>query len=97
MSVWFTLLAGRLWDNCGMETEKIKNLIESRLSNSTVMVDGDGRHFDAVVVCEQFAGKSRVQQHQLVYGVVKEEMANDSIHALSLKTYTPEGWEEANR
>ena len=80
-----------------METSAIKQFIESRLANSEAHVDGDGRHFEAVVICNQFAGKTLIQQHQLVYGVIKEEMANDSIHALSLKTYTEEAWQQANQ
>ncbi len=79
-----------------MEPDLIKQFIETRLGGAEAHVDGDGRHFEAVVICEQFADKSMIQQHQLVYGVIKQEMADDSIHALSLKTYTPAGWRQAN-
>ncbi|MEL0081740.1 MAG: BolA/IbaG family iron-sulfur metabolism protein [Gammaproteobacteria bacterium] len=79
-----------------MEPSAIKQFIESRLDGAEAHVEGDGRHFEAVVICDQFADKSLIQQHQLVYGVIKEEMANDSIHALSLKTYTQDGWQQAN-
>ena len=54
-------------------------------------VDGDGQHFDAVVVSTAFAGKNRVQRHQLVYQTLGERM-RDEIHALSIKTFTPEEW-----
>lgn len=79
-----------------MECSAIKEFIESRLADSEAHVDGDGRHFEAVVISDQFAGKTLIQQHQLVYGVIKEEMADDSIHALSLKTYTVDAWRQAN-
>lgn len=51
----------------------------------------DGQHFEAVVVSPQFAGKNMVQQHQLVYKALGERM-REEIHALSLRTYTPEAW-----
>lgn len=79
-----------------MECEVIKQLIEGRLAESEVEVTGDGRHFEATVICDQFAGKGLIKQHQLVYDVIKAEMANDSIHALSLKTFTRETWQRAN-
>jgi acid stress-induced BolA-like protein IbaG/YrbA len=53
---------------------------------------GTKDHYQAVVVSAQFAGKSLIQQHQLVYGAVKEAMASEAIHALALKTFTPESW-----
>ncbi|NIN36760.1 MAG: BolA/IbaG family iron-sulfur metabolism protein, partial [Gammaproteobacteria bacterium] len=57
-----------------------------------VHVDGDGTHFSAVVVSELFAGKSLVQQHQLVYKTLGDKVGSD-IHALTIKTMTPEEWE----
>jgi acid stress-induced BolA-like protein IbaG/YrbA len=58
-----------------------------------VIVDGDGTHFSAVVVSEEFQGKSMVQQHQLVYKTLGDKVGAD-IHALSLKTLTPDEWEK---
>ena len=55
---------------------------------------GGGDHFQAVVVSPVFEGKTRIQQHQLVYGVLGEAMKG-AIHALSLRTFTPEQWETA--
>ena len=53
---------------------------------------GGGDHFQAVVVSPVFEGKTRIQQHQLVYGVLGEAMKG-AIHALSLRTFTPEQWQ----
>ena len=53
---------------------------------------GDGQHFEALIVSSLFRGKSRVQRHQLVYGVLGERM-REEIHALSMKTLTPEEFE----
>ena len=71
--------------------EQIKGWIESGLSCEHVEVAGDGQHFEAVIVSPAFRGKSRVQQHQLVYSALGERMGEE-IHALSMKTYTPEDW-----
>jgi acid stress-induced BolA-like protein IbaG/YrbA len=79
-----------------MQPEKIKQLIEAGLSDSAAQVDGDGAHFNAIVVCPQFAGKSRVQKQQLVYDTVKSELMDGSLHALSVKTFTPDEWQELN-
>jgi acid stress-induced BolA-like protein IbaG/YrbA len=51
----------------------------------------DGTHFEAVLVSAAFLGKSRVQQHQLVYAALGDRM-REEIHALSMQTYTPEQW-----
>jgi acid stress-induced BolA-like protein IbaG/YrbA len=60
------------------------------------VVGDDGSHFEAVVVSEAFVGKSRVQRHQLVYQTLGDRMRED-IHALSMKTYTPQEWQELAR
>ena len=69
--------------------EDIKEWIEQNLDESEVEISGDGRHFDAVIVCAGFAGKTRVQQHQMVYAALGDKMKDD-IHALSMRTMTPE-------
>lgn len=80
-----------------MQPEQIRQMIEQGLAGARVSVAGDGQHFEAVVVSDVFAGKSMVQQHQLVYQVLGDKMKAD-IHALSLRTYTLEQWtQEADR
>ena len=76
-----------------MEIDEIKSFIESGLPGSEVIVDGDGTHFSAIVISNEFAGKSMVQQHQLVYKTLGEKVGSD-IHALAIKTYTLEEWEK---
>ncbi|HEX3036194.1 MAG TPA: BolA/IbaG family iron-sulfur metabolism protein [Thermodesulfobacteriota bacterium] len=75
-----------------MNPEEIKAMIENAMPSSTVSVEGDGTHFVATVVSSEFAGKRLVEQHQLVYKALGNAM-KERIHALSLKTYTPEQWE----
>lgn len=60
-----------------------QNLLVQHLS-----VDGDGHHFDAVVVSEQFEGLNTLARHRLVYAALGDKMQAE-IHALSMKTYTP--------
>ena len=73
--------------------EDIKGWIEANLPGARAEVSGDGRHFAATVVYAGFAGKSRVQQQQIVYGALGDKMKVE-IHALSMRTLTPES--EAN-
>ncbi len=73
--------------------ESVKQGIETGLKCEHVEVIGDGQHFQAVVVSPQFAGKSRVQRHQLVYAALGERM-REEIHALSMRTLTPEEWQK---
>lgn len=73
-----------------MDPEEIKAIIENAIPSSIVNVEGDGTHFEAVVVSSEFEGKGLLEQHQMVYKALGEFMKG--IHALSLKTYTPEQW-----
>jgi len=75
-----------------LTAENVKTFIESALPCQHVQVEGDdGRHFHALIVSAEFTGKNIVQQHQLVYKSLGEKMKQD-IHALSMKTLTPEQW-----
>lgn len=74
---------------------QVKDTIKSQLPDAEVIVrdmTGGGDHLEAVVVSAEFLGKSRVKQHQMVYDALKTEMATEAIHALALKTFTPEAW-----
>ena len=73
--------------------ESIHLNIAQGMATEHLNVDGDGHHFEAVVVSDAFAGKTRVQRHQLVYQTLGDRM-RDEIHALSIKTYTPQEWQK---
>jgi acid stress-induced BolA-like protein IbaG/YrbA len=75
-----------------IQPQQIKSFIEDGLPCDHVAVTGDGHHFEAVIVSEQFRGKSKVQQHQLVYRALGDRM-REEIHALSMRTLTPEEWD----
>ncbi len=70
--------------------DDVKNYIQQGLACERLQVDGDGRHFDAVIVSRAFEGKAMLQRQRLVFQVLGDKM--DVIHALSMKTFTPEEW-----
>jgi len=71
--------------------EDVQRYIEQGMPCEHVRVTGDGAHFDAIVVSAEFAGKSRVARHQVVYKALGDRM-REEIHALSMQTLTPEEW-----
>jgi acid stress-induced BolA-like protein IbaG/YrbA len=73
--------------------ESIKNHIATGLDCTHLEVEGDGQHFNAVIVSPAFAGKRAIARHQMVYAILGNRMAQE-IHALSMKTYTPEEFEQ---
>ncbi len=77
--------------------QQVEATIKEKLPNSQVKVVGDGEHFEAVIVSADFEGKTRVKQHQMVYATLNEAMSSEAIHALSLKTYTPDAWQAASQ
>lgn len=79
-----------------METQRIREMIEQGISTSFVEVDGDGTHFQAVVVSEQFRGKPPIERHKLVYAALGDAMESE-IHAISIKTYTDDQWEKLKK
>jgi acid stress-induced BolA-like protein IbaG/YrbA len=75
-----------------MDPREIAALIERNLAGSKAEVQTDGQgHYEALVISPAFEGKRSLQRHQLVYGTLGERVGRD-IHALALKTFTPEEW-----
>jgi acid stress-induced BolA-like protein IbaG/YrbA len=72
--------------------DSIKHNIEEQLPCELVQVDGDGHHFEALIVSAAFQGKTPVQRHQLVYAALGDRM-REEIHALSMRTLTPDQWQ----
>lgn len=78
-----------------MNPQDIAELIEQNLTGSRAQVVTDGQgHYEALVVSSAFAGKRSIQRHQMVYGALGTRVGRE-IHALALKTFTPEEWEAA--
>ncbi len=77
----------------------LKTMIQAGVPEAEVQIQdltGGGDHYQVVVISPAFVGKNLVQQHQLVYRAVQAAMATEQIHALALKTYTPESWASGN-
>jgi stress-induced morphogen len=75
-----------------MDYHEIERLIKEAIPDAQIEIRdlaGDGDHYAATVVAESFRGKSRVQQHQMVYAALKGSMGG-ALHALALQTNTPQ-------
>jgi acid stress-induced BolA-like protein IbaG/YrbA len=68
--------------------QSIRDAIAASIACEVLEVDGDGQHFQAVIVSPAFEGQSRIRRHQLVYAALGERMRSE-IHALSMQTLTP--------
>ena len=71
--------------------EQVKDYIAGGLQCQHLEVEGDGQHFFATIVSDAFVGKRLIARHQLVYAALGERM-REEIHALSMKTLTPDEW-----
>ncbi len=79
-----------------LSAQQLENYITQHLACDYIKVLGDdGTHFEALIVSPAFVGKNMVQQHQLVYAALGDRMRAE-VHALSMKTLTPEKWQEQN-
>jgi acid stress-induced BolA-like protein IbaG/YrbA len=72
--------------------ESIQKNIEQGMTLTHISVTGDGRHFEAIVVSDEFAGMSRIQRQQRVFKTLGARMDGE-VHALSIKTFTPQEWQ----
>jgi acid stress-induced BolA-like protein IbaG/YrbA len=75
---------------------EIKQMIENGIAGAEAIVDGDGSHFVARVVSDEFDGLPMIKQHKLVYAALGDSMES-AIHALSIQTYTKAAWEKARK
>ncbi|MCC7440855.1 MAG: BolA family transcriptional regulator [Bdellovibrionales bacterium] len=81
-----------------MNPQQLKERLERLAPGTEVVIQdltGTEDHYEAVIVSDSFAGKLRMQQHRMVYALVADEMASGEVHALTLKTYTPEQYQKA--
>jgi acid stress-induced BolA-like protein IbaG/YrbA len=79
---------------------QVEEMIKTSIPDAEVQVQdltGGGDHYQVIVVSPQFEGKRLIQQHQMVYGAVRQAMSSDAIHALSVKTFTPDTWATAGQ
>jgi acid stress-induced BolA-like protein IbaG/YrbA len=77
-----------------LSSEQVEQAIKAQIPDAQVQViTPDGEHYEVTVVSSQFEGKGLVQQHQLVYRAIQQEMLSGAIHAMAVKTYTPQTWQ----
>ena len=91
MAIEAQALESRLRD--ALDATHVEVVDESHLHAGHAGARDGGGHYRAVIVSERFAGLNRVRAQQVVYGVVDDWMGGE-IHALSMKTFTPESWSE---
>lgn len=75
-----------------MHPDQVRTLIAEGIACDHLQVAGDGQHFEALIVSEEFAGKSRVQRQQAVNALLRTLFNSGELHALSMKTQTPDEW-----
>jgi len=76
-----------------MQLKEIENLIKESFPDANIEIQdlaGDGNHYSATVISAKFAGKSKIQQHKMVYDSLRGKMGNE-LHALALKTKEKNG------
>ncbi|WAS04650.1 BolA/IbaG family iron-sulfur metabolism protein [Gloeomargaritales cyanobacterium VI4D9] len=78
--------------------ETLTQLIQTHLTDAQVELQdltGGGDHWQAVIISSNFAGKNQVQRHQMVYQAVQSVLQSNELHALTMKTFTPEEWKQS--
>ena len=79
-----------------MQPEQLHTIIAAGLPCDHLQVIGDGQHFEALIVSAEFSGRNRVQRQQRVNEVLRLHFDSGDLHALSMKTQTPEEWSAAS-
>lgn len=80
--------------------QQVEEMIKAEIPDAQVQVQdltGGGDHYQVTVVSSQFEGRGLVQQHQLIYSALRQAMSSEAIHALALKTYTPQAWQAGSQ
>lgn len=78
-----------------MQPSDVKTLLESRIDGCDFYIQGEGCNFQVVAVGEVFTGLNPVKRQQLIYAALSDEIASGALHAVSIKTYTPDQWQNA--
>ncbi len=79
-----------------METTEVQKIIQAGINDSEVRVTADGSKYTAIVVSDEFEGKTMVAEQKMVYALVNEHIQSGAIHALTIKAYTKAEWAEQN-
>ena len=77
-----------------MQTDEIKTLLAQEFTECDITVSGEGNHYDVLIVGEVFAGLRPVKKQQMVYAVLGDLIADGTMHAVNIRTYTPAEWQD---
>lgn len=81
-----------------MQASELQNILQSKLPDCEVMVQGDdGRHFEIIVIGEAFASLTPVKKQQYVYAGLNDLIASGDVHAVQIRTFTPDQWKDASQ
>lgn len=80
-----------------MRMDFFSDLVEKTIPGAQAEINGDGSKFEAQVISAEFQGKSTVNRHRMIYSVLDEHIKSGAIHALTIKAYTPEEWQEVKQ
>ncbi|WP_027349881.1 BolA family protein [Halotalea alkalilenta] len=75
-----------------MQPQEVKARLESRIDDCEFHIQGEGCNFQVTAVSQRFEGLSPVKRQQLIYAALGDEIASGELHAVSIRTYTPEQW-----
>jgi acid stress-induced BolA-like protein IbaG/YrbA len=75
-----------------MDSAGVEALINAHLDDCEVTVQGEGSHYEILVISEVFAGLRPVAKQQLIYAALGDQIADGTIHAVNIRTFTPEQW-----
>jgi acid stress-induced BolA-like protein IbaG/YrbA len=76
-----------------MEAKQVEDMLKQALELDFVKVKAEGSHFEVIAVGNCFEGVSRVRQQQMVYAPLMDKISDGTLHAVSIKAYTPENWQ----
>jgi acid stress-induced BolA-like protein IbaG/YrbA len=79
-----------------MDAATVKVLLQDHLSECEFQVQGEGNHYDIVAIGDVFEGLRPVKKQQLIYAALNEQIADGTIHAVNIRTYTPAQWQETS-
>ena len=79
-----------------MEASEVKKCIEQGIHGAEATVTADGSKYTAIVVSAEFEGKTMIAEQKMVFATVNEHIQSGTIHALTIKAYTPEEWAAEN-
>lgn len=77
-----------------MNSDTVKVLLQEKLADCQIEVEINGSHYNVTVIGEIFEGKRAVQRQQLVYSALRDQIAAGDIHAVNMRTYTPQEWQQ---